>query len=193
MRRLLIGVILLLLVQAGCYEFSPADKGFTVKYDDFDGTTLCTLAHTPIRLTGIEPDYMGECTIWPYSYKDSEETEWRFVLLLSYEANNWLFLEDENTLALKIDGERFDLSPISIERDTSTATSWGVGIVETCLFHVSLHLFHLIANAEEIEVRVYGREGTRDYLFPKRVIQQFMIFVEGYKQYLLEDQVVEPD
>lgn len=167
-----------ILLIAGCFAMDTGAKGtgFIVDYDDIDKVTTYYVEGFNDMLNR-ESGYSGSLSLSPWGCELRDEVS--LYILLRYKDDSWLFIKQENSLTLIVDGERYDLSAEwGINRDVS-----GGGIVESGSYLVSFDLIKKIAAAVEVKVRIYG-DHPKDFSFTPYLFNEFKAFVEGYESVL---------
>lgn len=98
----------------------------------------------------------------------------RFIqIYVSHADTDWLFFNSAT------DSDGNELKFVEISRDTSSATKYGVGVIESFAIEVSLDYLKAHA-AKGISIRVYGKNGKRMLNIPSFYVDGFIEKYEAY-------------
>ena len=163
--------LLLTIVLAGCataYQLST-------RRDDFNQYNQWRMENNLLAGAGFLSSanmYLGATkTTW-----DSGETQ--YLLAVTYRADNWLFIEDGNSLRLIIDGEQVEYSGDGSSAYRNVLS--GGRIHERAFYKVTPAQIRRIAEALEIRVRLEGNQFYAERIFSPLNIERFRAFVQQY-------------
>lgn len=153
-------------------------------HDEFEGTTKNTMSRTPGALLGCMPiKLFGKNEIIlmymrAQRLKD-ENGKTTYSLMIECQAKQWFLIKSGESLILLIDGKRLKLSS---EGGTSREDAGTVGSThyETAWYDVKYWDLKKIANANEVKVKVIGKNFSQTACFKKRNFKLFKLFVTEY-------------
>ena len=102
----------------------------------------------------------------------------KYSLIVVYDASNWIFIEDGESLILLVDGKR-----MGFEGDGS----WNhrdiggiLGINERAWYDINLEQLRAIINAKEVRVKVVGSQYYVERIFSENNFKNFRDFYNQY-------------
>lgn len=140
----------------------------SVKQDEFTG--LQTVFMTPRAMGAVSGSLGGTISIGCMKI-GKPGTQGIISLWVSYQDDDWMFIDHDSPLDLLIDAER-----ISLELLSSPSTYIGSGYVtESANYRITPEEFKKIAFANEVKVRIHGK-GYRDRYFTASNFDDFKKF-----------------
>jgi len=100
------------------------------------------------------------------------------ILYVEYFGPDWLFVREDNSMYILIDGVRHDYSAIQAKRDVISSSLVG----ETLAFLMTDKDLLAIVSGREVKVRLRGDEGTIDARFTPQAHENLRAFAAEYSQ-----------
>lgn len=139
--------------------------------DEFKGTKLILT-----NFNILAPANMSQGLILADIYFYESDDYNSLELLVSYYAETPMLLEEGESLAFLIDGQR-----LILETNASvTREELDTGIGEFASYAVTPEIINMIGNAREVRMRLYGAERNLDRSFSSENIRRFRDFYDSY-------------
>ncbi|MCA9811733.1 MAG: hypothetical protein KC483_02600 [Nitrosarchaeum sp.] len=170
-------ILIFFIFLAGCSTaIKDYESGYGVEstYDEFEKTTRTALHSNVLdgghaTLSSVQASAMN---IIQYKKPDTTIYQLQYI----YVADEWLFIGEDNSLSLLVDGEKYDFSAYDNFRETIDYMG-GVKIREYVYYPVSKDMLEKIANAKIVKVKVSGRQYYVQSQFNKSNFKNFKKFL----------------
>lgn len=98
-----------------------------------------------------------------------------FGVLVGYHGNDWLYIQEGESLYFDIDGSKSSLNnkPNTIQTEASAGRIW-----EGVAYYAPLSLIEKIANAKTVQCRLYGKNDNFDKTFDIHEISLFKLILD---------------
>lgn len=143
-------------------------------YDEFEKRDRNVLVW---NLVNANVNYLNVTLINIYDHKNkTSETSLEIV----YSAEDWLFIKEDNSLSILIDGEKYDYNTIgNVVRNTDKNYN-KVYTIERAFYDVPKDILYKIANAKSVKVKVSGNPYFVTGEFTKKNYENFKRFLKEY-------------
>ena len=165
-------VVLICLVFWGCQPFVLQQYIVKTETDEFSGNTRHFMQWNYV------PGDRGGTVYLNAQIIINEDKVRNIYLNILYAANDWLFIEEGNSLMFLINGEKLLLSTSG---DIQRKVIGGYGINEVAWYKISLEDFKKLIFAEEVKFKLSGKHV---YLTRLLTPMNKKRFAEFYNQYL---------
>jgi hypothetical protein len=149
--------------------------GVKTFHDEFEGTTTYIMTDVHIRPDSFfDPTDIG-INPQKIAHKDESVT---YSILVNYDSDNWLFIEKGESLVMLVDGERIGFTGEGSTQFRSVVS--GGLITEMAFYLTDAKTIRKIANAEEVKIKLVGRQKATTAKFRKSHIKAYKKFVKKY-------------
>ena len=104
----------------------------------------------------------------------------KYSLIVNYNASDWLFIEEGESLIMLIDGKRLGFSGKGSIDHRNTYSSPSVSIQEIAYYDITKQEFEQIVNGDKIEIKLSGSKYFEEYYFTKGNKEAFKKFYDAY-------------
>ncbi len=160
------------LIYAGC-----AGKT-SLETDEFTGAKTLRLEDNRIKsplMSSLEIQLNAKAVAHPDGSKV-------IVLILQYQAKDWLFIGEEGSLEIKADGvlHSFDAMPGGIYRNVTTGIE-GALIFERVMYVVDPDELQEIVYASDVQARIHGEHFYQDATIGSGPLSRLRVFLQQCK------------
>ncbi len=104
-----------------------------------------------------------------------------FSIMVIYQSNDWLFSRDGRSLVALVDGKRMDFVRINAtDNHDISADALGAKITERVWYHISIGDLWTIAHADEVEIKITGRDYFITRHFTKKNFENLQRFIDQF-------------
>ncbi len=166
----------LLLLMTGCAapitSINRPTYSVKVNNDQFDGFSTYEMENNC-----LQPMLASQNTCLNIRQFTSKEGETSYNLVLNYDASEWIFIGEGESLILLVDGKRLGFVGDGSSRYRRTS---GYGIHEAAYYDITLKKITQIANAKEVNLKIIGDPYYTKAQFTKENFDNFKRFVSEF-------------
>ncbi len=142
--------------------------------DKFTGDRTCILINNILS----KGDYSYGILDFGLGYLENEDSK-NLYIMADYYNKDWIFIREDESVRMLIDGQKLFLDYIDITREVKTSS--GVYIKENIFIPLEFSQLKQIAYANEVELQLNGSEGKPEFRFNKG---NFVAFQEFYERFI---------
>lgn len=156
-----------LLVNEESFNYEGWDFIYKQNYDEFDKREIISLEPT-FRSVLRSPDEDKTNHLWgsPIIIKEKDK-EPTYLFMVRYEASDWLFIQENNSLLVIADTLNYSFDSVKIERDTFKGIL-GARIVEIVYYQFSKEQMQNIFFANNLKFKINSKKGFLKTIVPNR-------------------------
>jgi len=162
------------------FNFEGWDYIYQQEYDEFDKNEVISLKPT-YRTVLRSPEEDKHNHLWgsPVIIKENNK-ETVYLFIISYEASDWLFIQEENSLSVIADTLNYKFDTIKIDRETYSGIL-GARISELAYFQLTKDQMQNIFFAETLKFKINGKSRNLKTIVPNKTKLYFRKFLKSTK------------
>ena len=170
LRGLTFSVTICLILLNGCGTGLPYKTQRI--YEQSDGPTIYRLTGNKLKGSSILPKATLELNV-QWSWYKGKMLDTKFSLMVRFTGEDWLSIEEGESLVLLVEGERFTFSGDGSSKHRSVMTGY---IEELAWYDIDFDMFHDITGAGELKVKVIGSQSIIEREFSSTNSSHFSEF-----------------